>query len=211
MNNQVLIVDDHPAIRMSVRFLLEQEGYQIIGEVDNGVDALQLLHELQPGTLVLDIGLPKIDGLTIINRITAQRLPVKIIVLTAQESDHIAIRCMQAGAHGFVNKQDDLCELISAIQAVKGGFSYFPDRTFPLLRRDCSREADETLLNSLSARELKVLQQLTLGMSNKQIAERMNLSSKTISTYKTRLLIKLNASNLLDLYELARRNGLADT
>ncbi|MGF6401535.1 two-component system response regulator EvgA [Pseudomonas frederiksbergensis] len=210
MNNQVVIVDDHPAIRMTVRFLLEGEGYQIVGEAENGADALNLIPELQPGTLILDIGLPKIDGLTVISRLATLRIPVKIIVLTAQESDHIAIRCMKAGAHGFVNKQDDLCELINAIRAVSSGYSYFPERAFCLTRCDGSQDGEEELLKALSTRELRVLQQLAQGLSNKQIAERMLLSSKTISTYKTRLLVKLNASTLLDLYDLAKRNGLAE-
>lgn len=209
MDNQVVIVDDHPAIRMSVRLLLEGEGYKVIGEAASGGDALDLIQTLKPGTVILDIGLPAVDGLTVISRLVAQHLPVKIIVLTAQLSNHIAIRCMEAGAHGFVNKHDDLCQLVNAIRTVGSGYNYFPDHTFCLTRRDGSKDHDEELLKTLSTRELGVLQQLAQGLNNKQIAERMSLSSKTVSTYKTRLLLKLNASTLLDLYELAKRNGLA--
>lgn len=210
MNNQVVIVDDHPVVRIAVRYLLEGEGYTIVGEAENGADALTLIHEHQPGIVILDIGLPKVDGLTVISRLTAQRLPIKIVVLTAQASNHIAIRCMEAGAHGFVNKHDDLCELVSAIRAVGSGYNYFPDQAFCLTRREGGKDHDEELLKTLSIRELGVLQQLAQGLSNKQIAERMSLSSKTISTYKTRLLVKLNAVNLLDLYDLAKRNRLAE-
>ncbi|AZC83974.1 response regulator transcription factor [Pseudomonas chlororaphis] len=210
MNNQVVIVDDHPVVRMTVRFLLEGEGYKVVGEAGNGADALSLIEELQPGTVILDIGLPRVDGLTVISRLTALRLPVKTIVLTAQVSNHIAIRCMEAGAHGFVNKHNDLCELVNAIRAVASGYSYFPDRAFCLTRREGGKDCDEELLKTLSIRELGVLQQLAQGLSNKHIAERMSLSSKTISTYKTRLLLKLNASTLLDLYDLAKRNGLTE-
>ncbi|MNE47692.1 Virulence factors putative positive transcription regulator BvgA [compost metagenome] len=195
---------------MAVRCLLEDEGYTIVGEAENGTDALALIHEHQPGTVILDIGLPKVDGLTVISRLAAQRMPVKIIVLTAQVSTHIAIRCMEAGAHGFVNKHDDLCELVSAIRAVGSGYSYFPDRAFCLTRREGGKDRDEELLKTLSVRELGVLQQLAQGLSNKQIAERLSLSSKTVSTYKTRLLVKLNANNLLELYDLAKRNRLAE-
>lgn len=210
MNNQVVIVDDHPLVRMTVRFLLESEGYKVVGETENGADALNLIRDLQPGIVILDIGLPKIDGLTVISRLTALHLPVRIIVLTAQASNHVAIRCMEAGAYGFVTKADDLCELVNAIRAVSSGYSYFPDRAFCLTRRDSDKDRDEDLLRTLSSRELAVLQQLAQGLSNKQIAERMLLSSKTISTYKTRLLFKLNASTLLDLYDLAKRNGLVE-
>ncbi|GLH41381.1 DNA-binding response regulator [Pseudomonas atacamensis] len=208
MNNQILIVDDHPAVRMTVRHLLESEGCSIIGETDNGSDALLLIRELRPDTLVLDIGLPHVDGLTIIDHLATQRSPIKIIVLTAQESNHIAIRCMQAGAHGFVNKHQDLCELIHAIRAVNDGLGYFAQQVLPRTYIDLLQERQEAQFKTLSNRELDVLQQLAQGLSNKQIAERMSLSAKTISACRVRLLIKLNARTLGDLYEVASYNGL---
>lgn len=210
MNNQVIIVDDHPVVRMTVRILLEGEGYKVVGETENGADAIELIREFQPGTVVLDIGLPKVDGLTVISRLAALHLQIKIIVLTAQISNHIAIRCMEAGAHGFVSKQEDLCELVSAIRAVGSGQNYFPEKAFCLTRREAGTDHEDERLRTLSVRELGVLQYLTQGLSNKQIAERMLLSGKTISTYKTRILTKLNANTVLDLYDLAKRNGLTE-
>ena len=201
MNNQILIVDDHPAVRMTVRHLVENAGCTVVGEADNGTQALRLTRELLPDTLILDIGLPHIDGLAIIDQLTALRLPVKIIVLTAKESNHVALRCMQAGAHGFVNKHQDLCELINAIRAVNQGRGYFAQRVLPLARIERLHYEQDAQFKTLSTRELEVLQQLFQGLSNKQIAERMGLSNKTISTYKVRLMIKLNARTLMDLYE----------
>ncbi|WP_073521800.1 response regulator transcription factor [Pseudomonas fluorescens] len=196
MNNRILIVDDHPAVRMTVRRLLENEGCTIVGEADNGSDALRLTHELHPDTLVLDIGLPDIDGLSIIDQLTTLRLPVKIVVLTAKESNHFAIRCIQAGAHGYVNKHQDLCELINAVRAVNDGLGYIAQRALPWTCIDLLQHGQEALFKTLSARELDILQKLSQGLSNKEIAERMSLSSKTISACKARLLIKLNASML---------------
>jgi two-component system response regulator EvgA len=210
MNSRILIIDDHPAVRMSIRLLLQGDGYSVIGEADNGADAIRQILDLRPGIIILDIGLPNIDGLTIMSRLVAQKSPVKVIVFTAQDSDHIAIRCAQAGAQGFVTKHSQLEELLEAVNTVKNGYNFFPDRVTTLVRRDESHDSDAALLGSLSIRELWVLQQLALGMTNKQVAERMRLSSKTVSTYKTRLLVKLNASNVLDLYNLAKRNGLAE-
>lgn len=207
MNNQILIVDDHPAVRMAVRHLVESEGCTVVGEADDGLDAMRLADELRPDTLVLDIGLPHVDGLTIIDRLTALRLPVKIIVLTAKESNHIALRCMQAGAHGFVNKHQDLCELINAIHAVNNGRGYFAQRVQPWAYIERLHGIQETQFKSLSTRELEILQQLAQGMTNKQIAERMGLSNKTISTYKVRLMIKLNTRTLLELYEWEETRG----
>ncbi|KAF1004046.1 MAG: Virulence factors putative positive transcription regulator BvgA [Pseudomonas sp.] len=113
--SKVLIVDDHPVIRMAMRVLLEKEGHSIVGETDNGVDALSLARELTPALVVLDIGIPKLDGLEVIGRLTALNLPIKTLVLTGQSASLFAMRCMQAGAAGFVCKQDGLTELLSAV------------------------------------------------------------------------------------------------
>lgn len=117
---------------------------------------------------------------------------------------------MQAGAHGFVNKHKELSELVNAIQAVANGHHYFPE-PFCLPYHENSSGHNSELLSTLSARELKILQQLVQGLSNKQIAARILLSSRTISTYRAKLLVKLNASSLLDLYGLTTHNGLAET
>ncbi|MFK3821250.1 response regulator [Pseudomonas yamanorum] len=210
MNNRVLVVDDHPAVRTTVRLILEGEGYEVVGEADNGVDALAQMQALNPDILILDIGIPRIDGLAVVSHLKAQCSPVIIIILTAQSEHHISSRCVQAGVHGFINKSSELSELVSAIRAVEAGYHYFPSEMFTLVCLGASHEGDKDMLNSLTTRELTILQQLAQGLSNKQIARRMFLSDKTISTYKTRLLVKLNASTLLDLYELAKRNGLTE-
>lgn len=200
MNNQILIVDDHPAVRMTVRHLVENEGGTIVAETDTGADALRLTHQLRPDTVILDIGLPDVNGLSIIDQLIVLHAPVKIIVLTAKESNHIAIRCMRAGAHGYVNKRQDLCELVNAIHAVNDGLGYFAQRALPWSYIDLLQQEQEALFKKLSLRELDVLQQLSQGLSNGQIAERMSLSSEAIRACKARLLIKLNASLLPDLF-----------
>ncbi len=210
MNNQILIVDDHPAVRMTVRHLLESEGCTILGEADNGSDALRLTRELRPNTVVLDIGLPHVEGLAMIDHLTALRLPVKIIVLTAKESNHIAMRCMRAGAHGFVNKHHDLCELINTIRVDNVDLGYFALRALPLTCIDLLQNHQNAQLKNLSSRELHVLQKLAQGMNTIEISERMLLSTQTISACKVRLLIKLNARTLGNLFEVVSFNGLID-
>ena len=117
--NKVLIVDDHPVIRLAVRMLMERHGYEVVAETDNGVDALQLAREHMPDIVILDIGIPKLDGLEVICRLssTKQANPFKVLVLTSQAPGHFSMRCMQAGAAGYVCKQQDLTELLSAIKA----------------------------------------------------------------------------------------------
>ena len=205
--NKVLIVDDHPVIRLAVRMLMERHGYDVVAETDNGVAALQLTRQHLPDIVVLDIGIPKLDGLEVIGRMTTFSPGSKVLVLTSQAPGNFSMRCMQAGAAGYVCKQQELTELLSAIKAVLSGYSYFPNQALHVSRGRGGSETD--MVNRLSAREMTVLQQLARGRSNKEIADSMFLSNKTVSTYKSRLLLKLNARSLVDLIELAQRQGLS--
>ena len=206
--NKVLIVDDHPVIRLAVRMLMERHGYDVVAETDNGVAALQLTRQHLPDIVVLDIGIPRLDGLEVIARMATFSPGSKVLVLTSQAPGNFSMRCMQAGASGYVCKQQELTELLSAIKAVLSGYSYFPNQALHASRgRGGGSETD--MVNRLSAREMTVLQQLARGRSNKEIADSMFLSNKTVSTYKSRLLLKLNARSLVDLIELAQRQGLS--
>ena len=205
--SRILIVDDHPVIRMAMKMLLEAEGHQIVGDTDNGVDAISLGRELKPDLVILDIGIPRLDGLEVISRLMVLALPLKILVLTGQSASLFALRSMQAGASGFVCKQGGLAELVTAVNAVASGYSYFPSSAMRPVQQGAYSD-DVELLGRLSDREVSVLQYLSQGYSNKQISEQMFISNKTVSTYKARLLLKLNAGSLVDLIEFAKRNTL---
>ncbi|EOD9094973.1 TPA: response regulator [Pseudomonas aeruginosa] len=205
--SRILIVDDHPVIRMAMKMLLEAEGHQIVGDTDNGVDAISLGRELKPDLVILDIGIPRLDGLEVISRLMVLALPLKILVLTGQSATLFALRSMQAGAAGFVCKQGGLAELVTAVNAVASGYSYFPSSAMRPVQQGAYSD-DVELLGRLSDREVSVLQYLSQGYSNKQISEQMFISNKTVSTYKARLLLKLNAGSLVDLIEFAKRNTL---
>ncbi|MBG6530638.1 response regulator transcription factor [Pseudomonas aeruginosa] len=205
--SRILIVDDHPVIRMAMKMLLEAEGHQIVGDTDNGVDAISLGRELKPDLVILDIGIPRLDGLEVISRLMVLALPLKILVLTGQRASLFALRSMQAGAAGFVCKQGGLAELVTAVNAVASGYSYFPSSAMRPVQQGAYSD-DVELLGRLSDRKVSVLQYLSQGYSNKQISEQMFISNKTVSTYKARLLLKLNAGSLVDLIEFAKRNTL---
>lgn len=205
--SRILIVGDHPVIRMAMKMLLEAEGHQIVGDTDNGVDAISLGRELKPDLVILDIGIPRLDGLEVISRLMVLALPLKILVLTGQSASLFALRSMQAGAAGFVCKQGGLAELVTAVNAVASGYSYFPSSAMRPVQQGAYSD-DVELLGRLSDREVSVLQYLSQGYSNKQISEQMFISNKTVSTYKARLLLKLNAGSLVDLIEFAKRNTL---
>ncbi|MPR01005.1 response regulator transcription factor [Pseudomonas sp. MAFF 212408] len=206
--NKALIVDDHPFIRQTVRFLLKQEGFTDIDEAGNGADAVQKAREGRPDLIILDLSIPKLGGLEVISRVKALGLPCKMLVLTASLAEFFSARCMRAGAMGFVAKTGELDELQKAIKAVMSNYSCFPSLPSSSVRRDDLQSTELQLVESLSDREVEVLRMLALGLGNNQIAEQMLLSHKTISTYKTRLKEKLRMSSVVHMAKFANRNCL---
>ena len=205
--NTVFIIDDHPVIRLAIRMLLEHEGYKVVGETDNGCDAIQMVRECIPDLIILDISIPKLDGLEVLCRFNAMNTPMKTLILTAQCPTLFATRCMRSGADGYVCKEGDLSELLSAIRAVLSGYNYFPSQALNACGSEDNSEELE-LFKAVNDRELMVLQLFAQGRTNKEIAKGMFLSNKTVSTYKKRLMQKLKAKSLVELIELAKRNAL---
>lgn len=205
---KAMIVDDHPFIRSTVKMILNNEKFEVVAEAGNGSDAVQLAREHKPELILLDISMPKLDGLTVLGRLSAVNPVAKIIVLTSLCPTFYSRRCMNAGAAAYVSKTDDLSELVRAISVVMSGYTFFPNLTINSVRKSDVWASELKLIHSLSERELVVFQQLAKGMSNKQIGADMLLSNKTISTYKARVIEKLNVSSLVHLADIARRNDL---
>ena len=205
---KVVIVDDHPAIRMAVRILLKQDGHEVVGESGDGVDAVSMVRERKPDIVVLDIGIPRLNGLEVISRIRMIGPKPRILVLTSQPSELFATRCMKAGANGFMSKDQSLNELQRAIKVLSSGYSFFPDDALYPENPSSARCSESELLKALSNREIMVLKRLVTGQSNMGIANDLMLSNKTISTYKTRLLWKLNVKTIVELIEIAKRNNI---
>ncbi|MGU9822137.1 response regulator [Pseudomonas sp. LF090] len=205
---KVLVVDDHPFIRTALRTLVSEEGYEVVGETDNGVDAISQVRQLTPDLVLLDITMPRLDGIAVIERIRVLEVNTRIIVLTSLSSEHYAARCISAGASGFISKTDELSVLAQAMKTVMKGYVYYPETVVAFSRKRALAVDEAQLIASLSNRELSVFQQLSRGMSNKDIAQNILLSSKTVSCYKARLLAKLNVKSVVDLADIARRNNL---
>ncbi|MHC6225468.1 response regulator [Pseudomonas sp. X10] len=200
----VLLVDDHPTIRLAVRVLLERERFIVVGETGDGTEAVQLARKLAPDIVILDIGLPSLDGMEVIRRLKLFDHPPRIMVLTGQPTDLYVRRCMEAKISAFVHKDEDLEALMFAAKAMVKGYSTFPDMT--VSRNTLDSEAAR--LASLSNREMEVLRRLSGGESNKSIGQTMKLSAKTISTYKGRIMEKLKTESLVELVDLAKRNNV---
>ncbi|MBF8743352.1 MULTISPECIES: response regulator transcription factor [Pseudomonas] len=203
---KVLVVDDHPFIRSSVCMQLCHDGHEVVGQTDNGIDAVRLARECIPDLVLLDIILPGLDGLQVLARTREIQPPPKVLVLTSQTADFFSLRCLKAGASGFLCKSDDLGELSKAVRALRSGYSYFPDVSLSSVKHEDLAFSEPQRLAMLSNREIIILQHLARGLSNKAIGEKMLLSNKTVSTYKGRLLEKLRVGSLIELADLARRN-----
>ena len=204
----VLVVDDHPFIRAAVATVLRQEDFNVVAEASDGVDALHFVKQMDPDLVVLDIGIPKLDGLEVIARIKKLNVCSKILVLTSLPAALYANRCRALGAVGYISKTDDSCELRKALATVMSGYTVFPVLQNDSVKRSDQHASDESLISQLSSRELAVLQQLARGKSNLEIGKAMLLSNKTISAHKKRLLEKLNLPSLIALAEFAKRNSL---
>jgi two-component system response regulator EvgA len=205
---KVLLVDDHSLVRMAMGMILVRAGHEIVGECDNGIDAVSKALVLKPDAIVLDLDIPQLDGMAVLDRLRTAGNTARVLVHTGLKSHAFVVQCMRAGAAGFLSKIDDPTEIVTALKAVARGKSWFPVGIFSSVRSNDFAQNDAQLLSRITRRELKVLHGLAQGLSNKQIANDMLLSNKTVSTYKTRLLQKLNMSTLLELIEFAKRNNL---
>ena len=203
---KALLIDDQPMSRLAAKVLLEQEGIRVVGEACDGVSGVSLARSLEPDLVVLEVALPRMDGLEVITRIHQSLNGCKVLVLTSLPASLYANRCLKAGANGFISKQVGLEHLTGAIRSVLSGYSLFPNET--RVQQESSSESGRSSLASLSDRELTVLRKLANGKNNKEIAEQLFISHKTVSIYKSRLMEKLNTRRMVDLIEFARCNKL---
>lgn len=204
MRKKVLIVDDHPLICEAIRQALLPIGFETVGETADGIDALRMIESLTPDIVILDIGLEKLDGLTVLKRITREELDVRVLVCTSQSKDSYATRCLQAGASGFVSKSEPIETLTKAVKTVADGYVFFPKSAMPLL----GKVKAESGLDDLTDRELQILKLLAEGFSNAEIAARLSLSNKTVSGHKVNIQTKLSVDSVIELGEIARRHHL---
>jgi two-component system response regulator EvgA len=205
----VLIVDDHPVARLAVRMLLEKAGLVVVGETDDGQEAIQLTKQLSPDLVIVDIDIPSVNGIDVVERIRKNKFNGGILVLSGKDGEHYIRLCARAGADGFISKRNNLTELNDAIRAIQGGYGYFPlnrarsDAAAPTPEND-----DEIKISKLSPKELDVLRHLAKGIKVVEIAGLMHISDKTVSTYKSRILDKLELKNPADFFEFVRRHNL---
>ncbi|PMQ11699.1 Virulence factors putative positive transcription regulator BvgA [Pseudomonas sp. AD21] len=203
-----LIVDDHPVVRAAVRLVLETERFKEIHEAASASEAMELNRKYKPQLVVLDLKLPGIGGLEVLERLKAIDPKCKVLIFSSQDPRYYQGRCLRAGALGFVAKTNQLVQLHKAIQALMSGYSYFAAPSDKDYSSSPLHRSEKQMIDDLSNRELNILEQLAQGKANKAIAEDMHLSHKTVSTYKTRLMKKLGTNSAVHLRDFAKRNHL---
>lgn len=206
----ILIVDDHPALRLVIKTHLSQLlGVDEIIEADNGQAAVELARQHTPDLAILDLDIPRINGLDVIPRLKLAHPTIRVLVLSGHDPATFAPRAMRTGAQGFVGKSQDMKEILRGVEAVLAGYTVFPISSGGT-GGGASAASEEDKLKLLSDKELVILQMLSKGMSNKAIGDALFMSDKTVSTYKSRIQEKLGLSSLAALIEFASLHRLID-
>lgn len=209
---RILIADDHEVVRRGVRAVLEgQDGWSVCGEAGTGREAVALALERRPDVIVLDIGMPELNGLEATRQIR-QHVPAKILVLTVHESDHVVAEVLEAGADGYVLKEDAGQTLVEAIRALLADRPFFTDRVQAAARRVAPRDAAPAGQGPghLTPREREVLQLLAEGRSSKEIGARLGIACRTADTHRARIMRKLEVHSMGELVRFAIRNRIID-
>lgn len=202
-----IIVDDHPLARLAMRIMLENAGHHIVAESEMAENVEKLILQHDVSALIIDIGLPGMTGIELIATLRNAGVQLPVIVMSGKDPGYYSAESIKAGANGFISKKNHMNDLLQAVHAVFSGYGYFPLRMQE--SAGISRiKSDAERVRLLSRREREVLKLLSQGKEIIYIAHQLQISNKTVSTYKARLMEKLGLKNQRDLLEFSRRNHI---
>ena len=209
---KVLLADDHSIVRAGLSRIVEESGdMEVIAEAADGRETIRLVRETSPDVAVIDISMPGLDGLEVVSQLHGQCPDLPILILTMHEEGQYVVRAIQAGAMGYMTKQSAPEQLLKAIRKIYEGGRYLTDEAAEALALRVARgSGEQSPLDSLSMRELQVLRRLAMGHTNREIASAYSISIKTVDTYRSRLLKKLNLRNNAEMSRFAIQNRLIE-
>jgi DNA-binding NarL/FixJ family response regulator len=210
-NLRILLADDHEVVRKGLCSLLQAHGWEICGEVSDGRQAVEKTQQLRPDLVILDIGMPNLNGLDATRQILHSNPQQKILILTITDTDQVVRDVLQAGARGFVLKSDAARDLVAAVEAVQQHRTFFTSRVGEMvldgyLKGGTTR--GEPTLPSLTPREREIVQLLAEGKSTKEVATVLKLSVKTAETHRSNIMRKLRLHSVGELVLYAIRNNI---
>lgn len=203
-NAQILIVDEHRLVSSGLQALLLMNGFNRISIANTINEGISAVTHQRVDILLLDPEFQENNGIAFLRDIVKSKPNIKTILLSQSKNEHLIMQSVIQGTNGFVSKHDNIKTLIAAINCVFNSVDYLPDE---VLKRANHYLEEQRRLTRLTARETLILRQLAQGKTNKIIANEMGLSNKTISTYKTKIFQKLETKNLVNVIEIAKRNG----
>lgn len=212
---RVVLIDDHTVLRQGLKLLLSLEpDLHVVGDVSGGEEGLRIVETVQPHVVVTDIGLPDIDGIEITRRLRGQFPRVRVLVLTVHDEDTYVFTVMQAGASGYLVKNAAANELVDAIRAVHAGRPWLQPQIAQRVMRSAStdilveRHPGADLIDPLTPRELEVLRLLAGAASNREIADRLDISPRTVETHLANIYSKLGVRGRTEAMLWAIREGV---
>ena len=212
-NVRILIADDHGIVRKGLRLQLEQnKAFQVVAEASDGREAVRLAEELAPNVVIMDIAMPKLNGIEATAQMTKRNPQLRVIILSMHSDESYLTRALSAGAKGYLLKETADVDLYRAVQAVAQGKVFFSPAIANTLLEDYMRQLQQRGLQDshdlLTDREKEILQLLAEGNSNKEVAVALDLSTYTVETHRTRIMQKLNLHNSAEIVLYAVRKKI---
>ncbi|NNG10868.1 MAG: response regulator transcription factor [Arenibacter sp.] len=202
---KILIADNHPIVRMGVKQVLEPvSDIQVIADASTTTELFDKLEIFTPDVILLEMDIPEINGIATLRKMKKQYPNIRVLIYSGQSEDVYALSTIRAGAFGYLSKTSEIDYIISAIRKVSEGNMFITNELAQRLAFDEGTQKPRRFFRKLSTREVEVLKLLASGKRNKEVAQGLNLNEKTVSTYKARLMRKLNVDNLVDLLQQAK-------
>lgn len=207
---RVVLADDHAMVREALAQILTESGsIQVVGQATDGVEAIDIAGKTQPNVIVLDYSMPRLNAPSAIEPLLRRCPGIKILILTVHENIHYAVKVLESGAHGYVVKSAAVAELVEAIKVVSSGEVYISSQISQgILQRLRQPKKDRVGLDALSQREFELLRLLGAGLGLKECAKSLNISVSSASTYRTRLMEKLNLHTTAEIIRFALENDI---
>ena len=211
MQVRVVIVDDHVMVREGIKQLLEMDGdIMVVGEASDGEEGLRVMEQTDPDVMLMDVNMPKMNGLEVLQKIKESGIKRNVLILTIHNEVEYLLRAVEIGVSGYVLKDSELAVLRKAIFTVYEGNTYIQPSLVPLLQQNLSLNDEKVNEEGLTKREMQVLKLIAEGLYNKEIADRLTISEKTVKNHVSNIFRKIEVSDRTQAAVYAIKNGFVE-